>query len=456
MTSFNEFWQWLNPDNEVFEIRIRDWKVIKECGQRFRLPYYSGGVFVKSFEEVVKVIKNYRGLTTMWLGVNPRKKCFDRGGVERFGGKDEAVYSISHIFLDIDRIDGEGVATAEEKEKIKKFVDIIIDDLKNLGVTNFARIDSGNGEQLLIKLDEAIVLPAKRFDWKLKNYEFSEEFEKYKNLVKKTFVEGTIKKYNTAKNQKLYGCRIDKSCGNIGRVCALPGSFNHKHGERVLRRVISLGQGKNEGLADSLLKEFESLTLPVYNKGGLSKPLAKEFKYKPKDIILSPLAKLLLRRELPNGDRNSHLIFQLKCLCKDNNIPLNCSEIQTLFKLIEVVQRDKYPLNEVNGGHFNPNVVNNYCLEHGINLVYEAWWDKPKKREFDEHIFCWNNFKVLEWKPLELSGGIGERLYKFREGFDGEIEQIYGFIAQLEKERGVGFTKHFLEQSFKQFLEKMG
>ena len=447
-----DFWNYINNDsNNTYEVRIRDYKIVKHIATEFKLPFYSGGVFVNTYEQLYSVIKCIRQHTTAWISVNPKRRVNGK-----HGGKDLYIESINHIFLDIDRINGDGEATAHEKQNIHKFVNLLIEHLNNIGITNYCRIDSGNGEQLIIKLDEPILMPIPEF----KDGVFipSEQHTKYKQLIKKVFIEKLIKKFNTKYYKDKYGCEIDRSCSNIGRVCALHGTFNFKHSAKTLRKVIEIQDTtENTGLSDALFKEFDNLDLPVFNKTSIqNKPLKQEFKITTNTIHNSELVKLLLSTELPSGNRNSHLIFQLKCLLKDNNIPLTDTKVITLFKQIESVQNDTYPMNDVEVHcHFNPNVINNYCISHSIKPIYDVWYDKPRLHTFDEHIFTYNNYRPVSTslKVLNIKySNVHECMFEFSKIWDGSIDMLYRLFKTLEAKYDI---KWLIENVLKYYCEKI-
>lgn len=463
MINKEKFWQWLNPDEQVFELRIKDFNIIKKTAQKYSLNYSASGLYINTaaqFDMLTKLLAKMK--TTCWLSLNPKKKCFNNYGNLNYSGKDNGIYSISNILIDIDP--KERFTDKDERiEQLKKcyaYASLIIDDLKKININNYTLLNSGYGVQLILKLDEDIVLPDCPYDYKIKSYTPTEEFNKYKTLIKKVFITQLTKKYNTKKFKEEYGCDIDLNCSNISRVFSCPYTFNNKNSMSVQRTVLKIqNEVKNEGLSDALLNELENLEMPIYNKQNLKTPqLKKEFKTKPSTIHDSALVKFMLTADIePNTGINNILVFSFKCLCADNNISLNEPEVLQLKVLLEKRFNRTIAWNTPEKHfHFNPNVINNYCMEQKFTPIYEVWYNKPKRREFEPHMFAWANYKALEWEPLTLEGStINEVLYELAKRFDGTMEQMYGFIKWVEEFKDEDYAKWFLENVFRLYVEKM-
>lgn len=458
------FWEWWNKDSQrIMELRIKDFKWIKHLATKFNLDYSSSGVFVKSYEELLNVLKECRNHVTVWFGVNPRKQAINEKGWKVFGGKDVNVESISFIMIDIDRKDKDGVADDEYLKKLKEVLltDVLKDFEKN-GLNDYALIFSGNGFQIILRLDEDIVMPKQEFDKENKIYLPNEQLQKYKRLVKEVFGKRMIKKYS--KVLKKVGADIDMSSFNIGRVAALPGSFNFKYGHKKERRLIKIGVGKNEGLSDSLINELENLCMPVFNKNRINKKLSAEFKYSNVTIVNSILAQFIIKGKLKNNTGiNNSLIFQFKCLCKDNNIDLNCKEVLHIKMIFEKTLKRVLAWNLPSmQSHFNPNVVNNYCVRNNLPLLYEALPDKVIKRSFLDHIFTWKNFALYPLDDVLMLDGVDilESIYLMRKELDKEsdiriiVKQIYAYTHGLIKKFDVDDVQYAFENYFPNYLIK--
>ena len=455
--TLNKFWEWFNPDGDVYEVRIRDWKWSKFLHDKYNIPYYSGGVFVRDYAMLMKVVKLVRKHKTAWLSVNPRKRAMNEQGWVGFGGKDINIPKISHIFIDIDRINTKSnAATKSDKVKINKFVDIIIEDLKGVGIDNYCRIDSGNGEQIIIPLDIHIALPILKYDSVEKIYLPNDEFDKTKRVIQQVFINRIIAKYNKNTYKEKYGCEVDKSCGNIGRVMALHGTFNFKFSEPIPRKVTHINNGTNEGLSDGLLNELDNLDLPVYNKQA-PKPLLKEFKFKPDTIVTSTFVQFLLKEDIKdNTGVNNTLIFQLKCLIKDNNISMNCSEVIHIKKLLDKKFKRTFAWNTPEKEfHFNPNVVNNYCVENKFIPIYEFWYDKPTVNIYPENYYSWANYNMFDCKSTKKYMSVMDAVYDFSKFFTGTIQEFYTLINEIEQLKGDEYAKWFLENIGELFLGKI-
>jgi hypothetical protein len=467
--TLQNFWEWWSGNNQkIMEVRIKNYDWIKKISQAYNLPYSICGVYVSTAQELFNVIKTCRKHTTMWYGINPRKKSYSNKGIMLYGGKDVNVESIDFIFIDVDRINNkESNATNEELKLIEEFVNNIINDLKNLGINNYLRVFSGNGEQLIYKLDERIILPTPEYDVKNNVYLYDERLEKYKDLIKKTIGQKLLNKYNTKENKEKYGCEIDKAGFNIGRVGALPYSYNLKYNP-IMRVIKEIVEGENKGLSDGLINELENLKLPLYTHKNKRKAIFhKELNHKAETIVNSKLSQSLLKDNLPLGYRNNYLIFQLKCLIKDCNIDFNALEIKHLQKMLEQKLNDKIPFNiPEEKFHFNPNIVNKFYIMHKLPLLYEPLFDRPKKRNFVKEVFNWDNYKYAyipeECIPVFNNNDINILLYesvKWMERSDKNktyttTDYVYGITKSISKCLGEDEAKIIFELYLPHYLIK--
>ena len=125
-----DFWDWWSDGKpKVMEVRIQDYNLIKKVANTFKLPWSASGVYVKSSEELKQVALSVRDKTTMWFGINPRKKNHNMFGGKSYGGKDCHVEELGFLFLDIDRVKKDGPATSEDLKNSEVLADLILKKL---------------------------------------------------------------------------------------------------------------------------------------------------------------------------------------------------------------------------------------------------------------------------------------------------------------------------------------
>lgn len=276
--SIKDFWDWWSDgkDNRVMEIRFRgDYSIVKEVSETFYLPRGKPGVYVDSADKLKKVIGFAREKTPVWFGVNPRKKNFNEWGTKSYGGLDANVSEISYIFFDIDRMEKNGAAQPYELKSAQRMADLIIEQFGNHGWDkSYCVICSGNGVQILFKLDVPIKLPKLAFDSETKRFQYNPEFEKLKNIIKDGVGKEAIS--FTSRFEKDLRVTIDAVALNIGRVAALPVTKNFKYGGFTWRGIIDMKNGVNKGLSDYILSR--KTDIKHYNS-------LKVFKVQPKEYF---------------------------------------------------------------------------------------------------------------------------------------------------------------------------
>ena len=246
--TIKDFWAWWSSGKpSVMEVRIKNFPFIKQKARELDLPFSGSGIYVDNPEKLLTVIKQVRNHEKCWFGVNPRKQNYNKKyGFFGFGGTDDHIQEIRHLFFDIDRVEKDGEAKPYElgnaytlaKELLKEFA-------KNGWDKSYCLICSGNGVQLLVKLDEPLLMPRRTFHSDTKLFEHSVEFEKLKKVIR----EGVGKRATSfsAHFREALGCEVDPKALNIGRVAALPATKNFKYNGFTWRSIIEMRDGINEG-----------------------------------------------------------------------------------------------------------------------------------------------------------------------------------------------------------------
>ena len=263
--SIKKFWDWwADGKDRVMEIRFRgEYSIVKEVSETFYLPRGKPGVYVDSADKLKKVIGFAREKTPVWFGVNPRKKNYNDWGNLSYGGLDANVAEIAYVFFDIDRIEKDGEAQPYELKNAQRLVDLILEQFGKHGWDqSYCVICSGNGVQILLKLDVPIRLPKLTYNSETKRYEHNPEFDKIKNIIKEGVGKEAIS--FASRFEKDLNVTIDAVALNIGRVAALPVTKNFKYGGFTWRGILDMKDGVNKGLSDYILsrksdiKEYKS------------------------------------------------------------------------------------------------------------------------------------------------------------------------------------------------------
>ncbi len=157
--SISTFWDWWsNKESKVMEVRIQDYELIKIVANKFNLQWSSSGVYVQNANDLKQVIGFVRDKATVWFGIQPRKKNWNKWGSKgynsgpRGGSSDVNIDELAFVMIDIDRRIKKGCATSNDLKQANKLADEI---LERLGKENwnkgYVKIVSGHGLQLIIK-----------------------------------------------------------------------------------------------------------------------------------------------------------------------------------------------------------------------------------------------------------------------------------------------------------------
>lgn len=427
--TIKDFWNWWSGNiNQVMEVRIKDWAIIKQVGNKYKLPYSSSGVYVWSWEQLKIVIAFVRDKATIWFGVNSRKKNYNHKGWKVFGGKDVNVDSVEFIFIDIDRINKEDrPASKQELKNCDELANLILKRLETQGWNkNYCKICSGNGLQLLIKLDIPIILP--NIEFNNHNEIFfpvpNENFEKIKLSIKNG-IGKNIKKFCDRHTDELQ-VEIDKTGFNIGRVAALPVTKNFKYGGFTWRGIVELKNEENIGLSDYILtfedKEDIKKNIFKYN------PISSQFRIKKGKLLDHNLIKFLLNDNFPKGGINNTLWFQTKCLLRDSGFDINDKEFILFHNKIKQ-KHDRTFTTNIPGEKYNfyPNTINNFCINNGFTPVFEIP-KKPKKVNLKKKL-TYDNLVTMNWELRNQYKNILE----IKEDIKTEMEKCKKYLLDIDK-----------------------
>jgi hypothetical protein len=418
--STKDFFDWISQ-GRVMEVRFLsdrlgnkfwDFQLIKDLGESLNVETRFTSLFINDYETLKKILLHRVGgypltkLYNIFISVNPKRKAFikSKNGLIRksYYGGIAGTSHIQNILCDIEH-NGDRAGNATEK-----MIDECIDGaqylIKLLNLGSYYLNISGNGVHLWIRMEEAIPLPEPNFielDDKLK-YQLREEpiithIKQYNKFIE--HLNSLLKSYNPA-------LKVDEGAKDIARIARPTGSWNVKRG-KVARAVGTVQMG-NKINKDFNLK-FTSV-LKLLNKKQKEehkiKKLSSNHRYTATNLEDSPLYKLMTSRLLPSTlSRNHYLEQSFALLLRDNNIDLH--SIPGLIQKMDAtqmknVQVDPSYLDE--DLFFNSEMVNNYCIECKVDLVYPLLEEYPNIQD---------GF-ITEEKEISLNSYSTETLEKIR------------------------------------------
>jgi hypothetical protein len=456
--TIKDFWEWWSEGGRVMEVRIRDFQLIKQIAEELNAPYSASGVYINSDFLLKQTIARIRRLNvTAWFGINSRKPNYNKYGNKSFGGSDNNVESIDYIFVDIDRINKISKATNEELKKCDGLANKILERFAKANWDkNYIKICSGNGVQLLIKLDVPLRMPSLTFNNDKKYFESSIEFDNMKALLRNSIGKDMLK--FSKKFTLDFNADVDKSCFGIGKVGALPFTKNFKYDGFTWRGIIDLKSGSNIGLTDYLLnsmkdvKEYKKKSVFVTTKAKAPKHIIGE-----EGAENHPLIRFGLDNSFPHGEINNTLWCQMLCLMRDNKIPKET--MKKIAKDMSVKHRDnfddKYPKANIT---FKEKTVNNFCLRNGYPPFFDYSKIFTKRRDVDIDNIDWSMRFLVGGQKIEIEGGEdierdmqhAKRLLV--EGRKDNNEMVYKFTNACIEKYGEEKTRFYFDNYFKWYL----
>jgi len=451
-----EFWDWWSDKQpKVMEVRIKNYLLVKETGKLLKLPYSPSGVYVNNAKDLTRVIAYVRDKATIWFGIHPRKKNWNKWGSKGFGGTDYHVESWGFIFIDIDRMRKDGVASGDELKSCDILANRILERLEmekwNKG---HIKICSGHGVQLLIKLDFPIKIPDATFDDESKTYITNDDFEKMRRIMSQGIGKDILKFSRKFKEE--LEVSIDKSVSNLSRVGALPVTKNFKYNTFRWRGIVELKDGVNDGLSDYVLSKEEDIELYKSKQVFVVKSLGKE-RIKPGRLAYNPIVKFMLGNDLPEGMRNNYLWFQLKCLLRDSKSDMNSLEFKRIHKRLEKRQGTLTLNLPDKRFQFDENIVNSFCIQNLISPIYQFLPHRSKKLNMKLEKLNWALIDIIDDKEKL---GQDTDIMKDMENFKGKlivgdyenVNRMMRFTKGCLKKYGEKKTKYYFEFLFERYF----
>jgi len=472
-----DFWDWWSNENSVMEVRIQDWELSKKLGYKFNIPFSSSGVYVSDDTQLKNIIGAVRDKKVVWFGINPRKRNIDRwgrktyGGGERGGSGDVNVEAIKFLFIDIDRIKKDGWATNQDLEHANYLCDKILEKLSVEGWNrSYCKICSGNGVQLILKLDEPINMPNytfKEISFKDKiNYtpDFNEEAERIKKVIKEGIGKEIVRYCNQIVKKEKLNVMVDNTCFRLSNVGALHCTKNLKFDGFRWRGLIELKNGKNEGLSDYILtKQIKHI-----NRTNIFTGRVTHGKYllKPGKLRQNPLINFFLNNDFPEGGINNTYWFQIKCLLRDSKIDLNSEEFRSIHQELRAKHRRDFSMNIPDKKYaFSSTVINRWQINKLQPLIYPLYDDKIKiDSKLEDYQWSKNNIRIMfrndddkykseEYKiNLDNETELNEDLFKLKEDINNgdynNIIRVNAFLNAVNKKYNKETVDYLLKDNF--------
>jgi len=435
-----EKFYWWASQGRVMEIRFlsdylgnkfRNYPLIKELADKFNCEYRYSSLYITSYKQLRGILLHKLSLTgkfwpltriyNIFMRMNPCRKVDVKskrgllyksfyGGIAGCSHLQNGGFDIEHVGI------REGNAT---EAMIEECLQGALHMTKILKLKDYYINVSGNGVHLWFRFYPAIELPLPSF---------SEFEDKVKYNLKEEPIRSFIKRYNRfiekmdkvlkGYNPKL---KIDDGAKDISRVLRPPGSWNVKAGKTA--RAVGTIYDSRSNLKKNCSTEENDNPINIYiNKTFFAvKPLLsrdskkvqeKHFlnnshRYNHLNISESPLFKLLTSKLLPSTlSRNHYLEQSFALLLKENNI--RPEQISNLIAKIDAVQNKNVQVDPDyldDDLTFNSEMVNNYCIECGIDLVYPLLETVPVVTEdfiSEEHYQRLNNYSWLTLKKMMI------------------------------------------------------
>lgn len=492
LKKFFEWWQ--DGDLQRFmELRFTDWKDADVASKKYKLFKYKTSVFIKNAFHLESIVREYSSKTNIWFGVNPKRPLRDSKGKYNIKQYDVNCKEIAFLFLDIDRVvKNNRAANNKELMTADLLCNKIIENLSKNGMAcNYMKLCSGNGVQILFKLDVPFFIPQPTYDDKGQKHIENSLFKERKDVIRKGI--GTLLSgfYVEGLSDVV---EVDSTCFNMGRVAALHQTFNFKYKKPLPRGIVEFKiSGTNEGLSDYLLKIKDKKTIKSNLKkeiGYMDEQLAKEFCIKESELDKNKLVQLMLNHQFPNGGINNTLWYALKLSFYVSGVSNEDSEYINIHERLKSIHNrsfsdnglEKYNINNKKGplsdvdAKFIPFIVNKYLRCNKICKVgsEKTFYHAPL---FDVAPFGKNKYDItIKLEPKNLNSESShnftlnksqkkdfvedvkllEREYNnIRQGVylsdqhvnQGEITSIGNvFIKQQLFETGVSFLKSFKEK----------
>mgnify|MGYP000772044878 FL=1 len=161
------------------------------------------------FDKLEQAVEKYSDKTNIYFGVGLRKKILPNN----LRGKDNDISTVTALYADIDI-----KSKAHAQTALPSSVNEAMEFLNSIPLTPSILVNSGNGLHAYWLLDEPF---------------------KIKNLKEKDYISSIFKGWSRVLSTKAFECgwKLD-NVSDLARVLRVPGSINHKIGNRAICEVL--------------------------------------------------------------------------------------------------------------------------------------------------------------------------------------------------------------------------
>jgi hypothetical protein len=470
-TSVQQFWDWWSDKEEVYmEVRIKDFELMKSYADKYRVPMSASGLFIKSGWQLEKILNYFKNKCVIWFGINPKRYILNKYKIPKISGKDINLHKLKFLFVDIDRKIKDGAATNQDLMNADFLANKLLEELGQAGFNkNYCKICSGNGVQLLIKLDVPIEFPKPNYTDDGKLFVEGNLFLETKNVIKDGI--GKILPGFSVLFEEEYGVEIDSTCFNAGRVGALPGSFNLKYDKMIPRGIVELKQDEqNLGLSDYLNDLYKSRKSRIRTKKSYEDnqniiELTKEYEIKSNTLQKNNIVDLMLKHTFPNGGINNTLWYCIKILLHANGICNTDNEYLQIHEQLKKLHDRTFSDNGLEPHYKNnyngpikikdintvPYTVNKYLRmnkiqKDGINFYHKPIFPVSPKGKIIEHILIELELSLLKKQPEQ-----DYKLEIIKDDPINDIKQLQSDFFKIRRGDGINESLKISDYKFTEF-----
>jgi len=151
---------------------------------------------------------------------------------------------------------------------------------------------------------------------------------------------------------------------------------------------------------------------------------------------------------------NNKIWFSLKVLLRDSNFDLSSNEFIKFHKLLEKKYNGNFTLNMPEKKYkFNEMVINRFCVEYCMPLLYKLYSDRSKKLDMKLEKIDWNTINTFSKNKIILEGAdIWEDMESFKKtlikGNWKNIDNVADFTKACIVKYGEEKTKYYFDTLF--------
>lgn len=335
---------------------------------------------------------------------------------------DKEVENFTNLFFDVEYDDSSDVEKPPLTDKVyrKKLLETslyVCNKLKNLGIEANVLMESGRGMYVLISFEPI----ENNKDNSLKVIQL------YKNLIKDFSVDKPHKEI-----------KFSDIMSNASRIMSAVGNglAHNKYIESPKRKILVCKSHKNDlkPLLDKVVLEKK------FNTGTIKKSNLNEFDDETFYTDCFEWQLISKYEDLPMGEKHTKIMFQIKCLSRDNQLDLG--KMQMMFKEYGFTEVAEYPHEDY---LYDKRVIFNWCLKHAkYCLKNKIKVPLPRFRhELFREVEDRKNQKVNDFPMIELKNFF--EIYKYIKQFNDATAFRQGHGIMVYKKQ----LWEKIEESFK-------